>query len=224
MAHKSATTKLTERKLDFYPTPDFATEELLKRVSIDGTIFECCVGDGRMARVLARHLEVKAASENGLRGRRIGQVVRRVITNDIDRRRKADYHRDATKLRSWRAFPSCDWVVTNPANNVARFILPLAYEHARVGIAFLLRLSYLEPTLNRYKWLIAHKPHGVIITPRISFAIKKTVHPPSEKYPKGRTVISKTDSMTTVWCIWYKQRGLAQFIDFIAPPERNGKK
>lgn len=217
MGHKSATTKLSERTRDFYPTPDFATEELLKRVPMDGTIFECCAGDGRMADVLRRHLELLSTTG------RARHFVRKVITNDIDRRRKTDYHRDMTKPHNWRTLPPFDWVVTNPPNNVARFILPLAHEHAKVGVAFLVRLSYLEPTKNRYEWLIAHKPHGVIITPRISFTIKKTVHPPSEKYPNGRTVISKTDCMTTVWCVWYKQRGMSQFIDFIAPPNGNRK-
>jgi hypothetical protein len=221
MAHKSATTKLSERTNDFYPTPDFATEELLKRVHIDGKIAECCVGDGRMAEVLRRHLDRLATRELALSARRIGQVDRALFTNDLSKKFKADFHLDASDERAWsEQFPRVDWVVTNPPYNQAHAILPVAYKFAKVGIAFLLRLSYLEPAHNRFKFLIENKPHGLIVTPRISFKVNKTVHPPSEKYPEGRTVISRTDNMTTVWCVWYKQRGMNQFIDFIAPLEK----
>jgi hypothetical protein len=40
------------RQNDFYPTPEWATSELLKRVSIRGNVFECCVGDGAIAKAL----------------------------------------------------------------------------------------------------------------------------------------------------------------------------
>ena len=39
---------------DFYPTPDWVTEALLKNVSLAGPIWEPCCGDGAMARVLER--------------------------------------------------------------------------------------------------------------------------------------------------------------------------
>ena len=39
---------------DFYPTPDWVTETLLKHVKLRGTVWEPCCGDGAMARVLER--------------------------------------------------------------------------------------------------------------------------------------------------------------------------
>lgn len=140
------------RKNDFYPTPEFATETLLRHVPIAGTIFEPCVGDHAIARILER------------RGK--------VITNDIDPSHDSWFQLDAAAPKSWTDhFHSLrsDWVVTNPPFNQAAHIVPLAYEHAREGAAMLLRLSYLEPVENRGTWLNEHPPTILIVLPRISF-------------------------------------------------------
>jgi len=39
---------------DFYPTPDWVTEALLKHVPLRGPVWEACCGDGAMARVIER--------------------------------------------------------------------------------------------------------------------------------------------------------------------------
>lgn len=45
--------------LDHYPTPDWATDALLDRVSFEGGVWEPCCGDGRMAdRIKARGYQV----------------------------------------------------------------------------------------------------------------------------------------------------------------------
>lgn len=59
---------------------------------------------------------------------------------------------------------------------------------AIVGVAMLLRLSYLEPTKDRGHWLNDHPPTQMIVLPRISF-----------------TGDGKTDSVTCAWMIWHKQ-------------------
>ena len=41
---------------DFYPTDARLTQELLKRVEISGTVFECCVGNLAIARELLMEL------------------------------------------------------------------------------------------------------------------------------------------------------------------------
>lgn len=143
---------MARRKNDWYPTPEWATEELLKHVPLSGVLFECCVGDGVMARVLER------------RGK--------VFTNDIDPARDSWFQLDAAACDSWAKHfvqIGADWVVTNPPFNVAPQIVPLAYEYARTGIAMLLRLSYLEPTEDRGAWLNAYPPTKLIVLPRISF-------------------------------------------------------
>jgi len=138
---------------DFYPTPEWATEELLKRVPIMGTIYEPCIGDGAMARVLDRR---------GV-----------VYGSDIDIARTASWYGDAAQRELWDlAKQECqriDWVVTNPPFNQAAEIVPLAFECAYEGIAMLLRLSYLEPVENRGSWLNVNPPTKLIVLPRISF-------------------------------------------------------
>ena len=95
---------------------------------------------------------------------------------------------DATKREFWtRWVSSIDFVVTNPPFSLASSILPLAYEHARVGVAFLLRLSYLEPCRDRADWLVQHPLTKLIVLPRISF-----------------TGDRKTDSVTCGWFVWIK--------------------
>jgi hypothetical protein len=40
---------------DFYPTPAYAVEELLKREKFDGNIYECACGEGDISKVLISH-------------------------------------------------------------------------------------------------------------------------------------------------------------------------
>lgn len=136
------------RRLDFYPTPEFATEILLRHVPLSGRIFECCVGAGDIAQIVKRRGDV--------------------MTNDIDPSRPANYHEDAAQRHIWRDVV-CDWTVTNPPFSHAPKIVPFAYEHSREGIAMLLRLSFLEPTEDRGWFLNEHPPTTLIVLPRISF-------------------------------------------------------
>lgn len=165
------------RVLDFYPTPEYATRELLRRVpQINGYILEPCVGDGAIARVI-----------DG--GSRV------VYGSDIDPQMNCSFCGDATRDDFWTGVRETmfedriDWVVTNPPFNVAAQIVPLAYEHSDKGIAMLLRLSYLEPTEDRGAWLIEYPPTSLIILPRISF-----------------TGDGKTDSVTCAWMVWEKNK------------------
>lgn len=158
------------RPHDFYPTPSWATSELLKRIHVRGVVLEPCVGKGDIARVLLKDQGIVA-----------------VPTNDLDRAHQADSHFDATDSRSWGFGTPIDWVVTNPPFTVAHKILPLAYQHARVGVAMLLRLTYLEPCEGRAAWLAEYPPDHLIVLPRISF-----------------TGDGDTDSVTCAWMVWSK--------------------
>lgn len=163
------------RKNDFYPTPEFGTQELLRYVPhISGVISECCVGDGAIARVI-----------DG--GDRV------VYGSDIDPQMNCSFCGDATRQDFWEGMRDLmpeeriDWVVTNPPFNVAAQIVPLAYEFADKGIAMLLRLSFLEPVEDRGAWLNENPPTKLIVLPRISF-----------------TGNGKTDSVTCAWMVWEK--------------------
>lgn len=137
------------RENDFYPTPEWATNDLLNRgIPIGGWILECCAGDLAIANPL----------------KRAGQV----LTNDIDPNMPVMFHRDCV-MENWDYGAKIDWVVTNPPFNLAAEIVPLAYQAASEGMAMLLRLSYLEPVKNRGEWLNKHPPTTLIVLPRISF-------------------------------------------------------
>jgi tRNA G10 N-methylase Trm11 len=45
----------TRQEKDFYPTPDWVTEALLRRVRLPKGIWEPCCGNGAMAQVLEAH-------------------------------------------------------------------------------------------------------------------------------------------------------------------------
>lgn len=173
---------MTRRKLDVYLTPEWATEVLLRSVSLSGNIFECCAGQGDMAKVIALA--------------RVGEV----FCNDIDPQTLWPDHWDATDPKAWKVNedpddPDWDWVVTNPPFNVAPEIVPLAFSHARLGIAMLLRISYLEPVENRGAWLNQHPPTSLIVLPRISF-----------------TGDGKTDNVTCAWFVWDKRASGQQIV------------
>lgn len=158
------------RKRDQYFTPEDAVATLLARIPITPhqTVLEPCVGSGNIAAPLICH----------------GNVV---FTNDIDSTFQADTYMDATDPLAWPFFQPADWVISNTPFSHAPQITPLAYDYAAVGIALLLRLSYLEPCLNRDTWLATHPLSGVIPIPRISF-----------------TGDGKTDQVATAWFVWLK--------------------
>lgn len=154
------------RRLDQYFTPAHATQELMRHVQLRGNVFECCVGD------------------RGIYDELAGWDV--LWSNDIDPDLQADYHEDITQ--PWEfGFDKCDWVVSNSPFSVAATVVRAAYNYSRIGIAMLLRLSFLEPCENRGKWLAAHPSTKLIVLPRISF-----------------TGDGKTDSVTCAWMVWDK--------------------
>ena len=161
--------RMSRRHHDFYETPGYMTRALLAlHPGIAGTVLECCAGDGSIATVL-RH-------EAGLR----------VLTNDVDAMRLADYCLSAAEPELW-AKQSADWVITNPPYQLPAClrIVDQAVKHARVGVAMMLRLSFKEPTRLRGPWLADHPIQREIVMPRYSF-----------------TGNGKSDNVTTAWMIW----------------------
>lgn len=154
---------------DYYPTPAWMTRSLLHyQPGISGrVVLEPCAGDGAISRVLA-------------------QVSCTVLENDIDPRHGHDWRYDATTGDLWQNI-EVPWVITNPPFNVALAVLSRAYEHATVGVAFLLRKTFLEPTDDRGPWLSSHPPTRIIGLPRYSF--------------RG----TGSDSVSCDWMIWEKR-------------------
>lgn len=172
---------MTRRANDFYPTTDTgATRGLLEQAPAPfrGVCLECCSGEHHMTQVLKD-------------SRKFTQV----LTNDVVPSRVADFHEDARDERAWKdKLPLVDWVITNPPFGDAILILKNAVKYARVGVAFYVRLTFLEPTSKdreipkrRGLWLKEHPPNGIVPTSRISF-----------------TDDGGTDSATGCWLVWVR--------------------
>lgn len=169
-------------ELDQYPTPVWQIDALTRRIGIDGIVFEPCAGDGAIVD-------------------RLTSKDRVVWSNDIDEKYEGlDYHKDASLPFLWSATPPMCWSVTNPPFNLALPILQQALKASEIGVAFLLRLSFLEPTKDSYRkqkkifgrqaFLVANPPSKLIVLPRC-------------KYEAGS---AGTDSVTTAWMVWMKNR------------------
>lgn len=158
----------TRHALDFYRTSEKLTNVLLENVDIQGRIFEPCAGDGAIADLFPN-----------------------CFTNDIDPNHETDYNIDATVPEAWSLLQRFDWVVTNPPFSDASLILDNAWENTNIGVAFLLRLSYLEPAKARREWLLKTEDNLRYILP---------VNP----RPKFRLDKKGSDSATVAWFVWLK--------------------
>lgn len=168
--------------LDGYMTAPWQVDALVDNLpELGGSVWCPCVGDGSLLRRLQE------------RRPELGPFV----TGDIDETKAADCHGDATKAETWaemlRANDAPDWIVENPPFNVELDILMHAFEAARVGVAFMARVSFCEPTAGnarfppRGPWLSAHPYQKRITLERYSF-----------------TGDGSTDSATTDWLVWSK--------------------
>lgn len=163
------------RDEDFYATPTWQTLALHARRPIldwGGVHLEPCVGDGAIVRALNTALPF--------------------VTNDVVPRGDLvpDFLLDARQPETWAAFQRAgrlDVVITNPPFDVAFDIAQHAYDAAEIGLALLLRLSWLEPTEDRGPWLREHPPTRVIVMPRYDYRRN-----------------GKTDSVTSAWMLWAK--------------------
>jgi hypothetical protein len=166
---------MPRRHLDRYETPPHYVEQLLAYIGpLDGlTIYEPCVGAGHLARFLtaAAHLR----------------------TNDIVWHETNSYCLDARLAEAWPIEPDAyDWTITNPPFSDELAILQHALAHSR-NVAFLARLTFLEPTLSRIGFWRQHPPTDVIVLPRYSFRLND----------HGKR---QTDSVTCCWLIWREGR------------------
>ena len=164
------------RPLDFYETPEWQVKALIKRINIEGVVFDHCVGD-----------------------KAISKFFPGCITNDIDKNREANYHFDATK--KWEGFANLSWTITNPPFNWGFEILEQAFKNSN-NIAFLLRLSFLEPTYQRTHLLSTNPPKCIIVLPRWSYKQN-----------------GNSDTATTAWFIWTKQENINTSNIIIVPKE-----
>jgi hypothetical protein len=165
---------MPRRELDFYETPPHYIAALLDEVNVFGRIYEPCSGEGAIADAL-----------------RLVPAVHRVTTNDINPKRKADWTFDA-RTQSPTFGDPLDWVITNPPFSDELEILEASLPLAK-NVAFLARLSFLEPTEDREYFLECNPPSQVIVLPRYSFRAND----------EGK---KQTDNVTCAWLVWMEDR------------------
>lgn len=171
------TSKPIMKRHDFdrYDSPHWFVTHLPNYVKLEGIVGEPCKGSGNISKLLGyiKH-------------------VNHVWTNDIDPSVVSDYHLDAANPKSWERLPYTDWIITNPPFNAALPILKNSLNHARLGVVFFLRLSFVEPTEERGQWLFENPRNLDLIYPRFKF----------RKDKNGKQW--QTDSVPMMAMVWYK--------------------
>ena len=174
---------------DFFPTPPWATRALLPILCDPHlsrrTIWEPACGEGHMALPL---LESSGA---------------RVVASDIEDRPWADKARrqfiggGGARIPQSLDFLTCrnvavqaDWVITNPPFNLAEAFVDRALKVASVGVAMLVRTSWVEGT-GRFDRLFDARPPYLIA----QF---------SERVPmvKGRWDPDASTATAYAWFVW----------------------
>ncbi|MDX2098186.1 MAG: DUF3102 domain-containing protein, partial [Leptolyngbyaceae cyanobacterium bins.59] len=167
---------------DKYYSPDGLIRALTDQIEITGEALDPCAGDGRMANFLTEETRAYA------------------FMADLKPKYSFDYAEpfDATLRSNWEAIVQevfegdiPEWTITNPPFNQAHQILPLSWEFSLVGVAFLLRLSWLEPCGNRAEWMKEHADHltnVIVFNPR----------------PQFREDTNGGDQVTVAWFVWRK--------------------
>lgn len=153
-----------------FPSTSAQVRGLLSYINLEGRVLDSCGATGdAVARVMTAH---------GLR----------VSTNDLNPSFKSDFHMDAASEGFGDAFTEesvrPDWIVTSPPYKNVLGFLKQAFRVARLGVAFKLRLSFLEPTKTRGTWLNENPPHALVVLPRATY--------------RGREC-----SATEAWFVWH---------------------
>ncbi len=181
---------MPRRKNDFYETPPHYLEALdsVLELPIGATVIDACVGKGAIATWLD------------------GFGLYEVLTNDIDKKRKAHTHHDARDARCYN-YEDLDWWITNPPFGCIDEILTTAIAEVE-NVITLARLSVLEPTAARRAIYEYYQPDMLIVLPRYCFRLND----------KGKRA---TDSVTCAWIGWGPQVPRVTTVWTTPPPEEN---
>ena len=159
--------------LDYFPTPPWATRALCEHVISEiarssHACLEPACGEGHMARPLQEYFSSVTASDIADYG--YGDV--------------RDFLKGTQNIT--------DWVITNPPFNRAQEFITVARGIARVGVAMLVRISFLE-SVGRYEFLFGANP------PDVAAVF-------SERVPmvKGRLDRKASTATSYVWLVWYR--------------------
>ena len=186
----AATSNDKRCKNDHYETPLWMPWCLELIVPVEGLTLEPCCGKSVS---IANYFRPKHA----------------VITNDIDQNIRANYHLDLSIKSNWNHLPDVHWVITNPPYKFNWEFLMGAYAKAKIGVAFLLRSTWLEDPKSqpeRAEWFWEHPMAARITMPR--YAFRRAVKKP-DKW--------QTDACAHVWGVWRKNGWRAEVQSPVIP-------
>jgi len=137
---------------DYYPTPAWATQALLKNESFNGKVWECACGDGAMSEVI---------KSNGYD----------VYSSDLWDRGYGDSGVDFTKANK-----KFDNIITNPPFHSAEEFVFRGLANSKNKLALLLRLAFLESGKRQLQIFKSNPPSKVwVFSERITFYPKDAV-------------------------------------------------
>lgn len=143
--------------LEFFPTPPWATRALLTHVLAplpEPTVMDCwepCAGLGHMADVLLEAFDTVRASDVYHYPAEGGGDAGRFGIDAFD-------FLDETAVEQ---APEVDWIITNPPFSKASAMLDHALVKARIGVAFLLRIQWLEGE-TRYRDVFSDRAPTIV--------------------------------------------------------------
>lgn len=164
--------------LDFFPTPAWATRALIEHVMIGGgwrldqikemDVHECACGQGHMAKPLSEYFKSVLASD----------------CHDYGFGRTHDF------LMPGKPLGKTEWIITNPPFKLGAEFILRALEIARVGVAMLVRTSFIE-SVSRYENIFSRRA-PLYVAPFV------------ERVPmfKGRVDPSGSTATSYCWLVW----------------------
>lgn len=138
-----------KNEFEQYYTPDEAVRSLTRHFHFNGNLFEPCVGSGQI---------IKNISGDW-------------ITADLMQSKDFSPNYvgfDASIEDNWKGL-NIDYTITNPPFSKAPAILKNALKYSNRGVAFLVRLTFLEPCNNRVDIFKDNPPSKIIFLNRTKF-------------------------------------------------------
>lgn len=166
--------------LDRHYTPEWATEELVKYMGarIHGAVWEPCCGADMIGRVLRAQTGINAYLGTDVDPEARSGFWERAAIDGIERWREAK--KAPLDFLQWESLPSgITWIISNPPYTIAYSAHANGKATALdfvdkalsfgVGIAMLLRLTWLEPCKERIDFFRNTPPTDVLILRRVNF-------------------------------------------------------
>jgi len=186
----------SRKGLNYFPTPPWATRALCERLA------------ARLPIVLSGLSVWEPACGAGYMARPLGEYFGKVHASDIVDHRASFSGQDLVTdfLLDWPgALPEADFIITNPPFNRAFDFIELALRRARLGVAMLVKVQFLEG-ITRYRELFSRRWPWLIL----QFA---------ERVPmcEGRVDPDATTNQAYIWVIWLKPEFRLR-LDKVGPP------